>query len=334
MTTKKSTKISKKNICEGCNYSTSKNSEFNKHLLTNKHINTTKYNNSGVEKIKEYLCLCGKKYNHRASLFNHKKKCNYQDLTSNNEISKNNITNDVNNNNVNNNVIQILINENKELITDNKDFKNIIMELVKSNNELQKQITEVYKTGTNITNTNINVSNTHTNNNNKTFNLQFFLNEQCKDAMNISEFINSVTLSVQDLERVGTLGYVEGISSIIIKELGNLDIHKRPMHCSDTKRETLYIKDENKWEKEDHENKKIKNVIKSVEHKNLKMINEWTKEHPNYKESKEKDNDTYLKILMEATGSPGNYEEKGNKIIKKIAKAVTIEKEVNNNTNK
>jgi hypothetical protein len=296
MTTKKLPKIAKIFLCEVCNYTSGKQFDYNKHLLTAKHENTTKYN---ALRSKEYVCDCGKKYTHRASLFNHKKKCKYQTQT----------------HAVDNNAVQLLISENTELINDNKDFKHMIIELVKSNNELQKQVTELCKTKTHIT---------HTNSHNKTFNLQFFLNEQCKDAMNISEFINSVMLSSQDLETVGTLGYVEGISSIIIKELGNLDIHKRPMHCSDTKRETLYIKDQNKWEKEDQENKKMKNVIKSVEHKNLKTINEWTKEHPNFKESDDKDNDAYLKILMEATGSQGNYEEKRNKIIKKIAKAIAI----------
>jgi len=204
----------------------------------------------------------------------------------------------------------------------NTDIKNNIIKenvkLQKENLKLQKQMIDVCK--------NIQPNITNSNNNNKTFNLQFFLNEQCKDAMNISEFIKSVTLSVQDLERVGTLGYVDGISSIIIKELQNLDIYKRPLHCSDIKRETLYIKDENKWEKEDHENKKIKNVIKSVEHKNIKMINEWTKDHTNYKASDDKDNDKYLKIVLESAGGIGDYQEKGNKIIKKIAKVVTIEK--------
>ena len=299
MTTDFTEKNGMKYLCEKCDYTSKQLSDYNRHINTRKHRNRTDLNYLEQKKlVHKYTCLkCNKTYKARNSLLYHEKTCSNIQST---DTSKDEII--------------------SSLIKENSDFKNLILEVVKSNNELQKQVLDVCK---NIQPSVI----TNSNNNNKTFNLHFFLNEQCKDAMNISEFINSVTLSVKDLERVGTLGYVEGISSIIIKQLGNLDIHKRPMHCSDTKRETLYIKDENKWEKEDQENKKIKNVIKSVEYKNLKMINEWTKEHPNYKESKEKDNDTYLKILMEATGSPGNYEDKGNKIIKKIAKAVAIEKD-------
>ena len=150
--------------------------------------------------------------------------------------------------------------------------------------------------------------------------MQFFLNEQCKDAMNITDFVNSVTLSLDDLEKVGSLGYVNGISSIIIKELRGLDVTKRPVHCSDSKRETLYIKDEDKWEKECPENAKIKKAIRTVEKKNINLISEWTEEHPNFIDSTTHENDEYLKIMQETMGGKGDYEENKNKIIKKIAK--------------
>jgi len=292
MTYQKMPKNAKIFYCEICAFNTSKKSNYNIHLSTQKHnilINT----DDARKKMPKFDCLCGKSYKHSQSLYNHKKKCNNEIIESKTEFSE-----------LKHLVIEVLKSNN---------------ELQKQNNELQKQVVELYKN---------NNSNNTINSNNKTFNLQFFLNEQCKDAMNMTEFINSVTLNLQDLEKVGTLGYVEGISSIIIKELRNLDIHKRPVHCSDIKRETLYIKDKDKWEKEDQENKKIKNVIKSVEHKNLKMINEWTKEHPFYRGSEEKDNDKYLNIVLESTGGTGNYEEKGNKIIKKIAKEVSITKEL------
>ncbi len=313
MATKKTPKNASSFICEKCDYICNKKSDWNRHIVRRKHLSnhldvfSNKLNAENASN-QHYTCdNCDKNYKCRTGLWRHKKTCinipNYYANNNQNETKE---------------LKELVV----KLMNENADIKNIMIKenskLQQQNYELQKQVLDVCK--------NIQPS-VMTNSNNKTFNLQFFLNEQCKDAMNISEFINSVSLSVKDLERVGSLGYVEGISSIIIKQLGNLDIHKRPMHCSDTKRETLYIKDENKWEKEDQENKKIKNVIKSVEHKNLKMINEWTKEHPNYKESKEKDNDTYLKILMEATGSQGNYEDKGNKIIKKIAKAIAIEKD-------
>ena len=144
--------------------------------------------------------------------------------------------------------------------------------------------------------------------------------------MNITDFANSVTLTLKDLENVGSSGYVEGISSIIIKELKGLDMYKRPVHCSDAKRETLYVKDEDKWEKECSENKKIKKVIKNVEHKNIKMISKWTEEHPKFLKSTDIDNDQYLHIVQAAMGGPGDIDKNGIKIVKKIAQEVIIEK--------
>jgi hypothetical protein len=305
MITKKFQKSSYDFICESCDYKTCKLSQYERHLSTNKHKKITNDNTIGSNS--SIQCKCGKQYKFNSGLSRHKKTCDYNETENKNESN-------------NNDIILTFMQE-------QSDLKNLVIEVMKNNNELQKQNGELQKQVLDVCkNIQPNITNNHTNSHNKTFNLQFFLNEQCKDAMNISDFIKSVTLSIQDLERVGTHGYVEGISSIIIKELRNLDIHKRPMHCSDTKRETLYIKDEDKWEKEDHENKKIKNVIKSVEHKNIKMINEWTKEHSAYKASNDKDNDKYLNIVLEAAGGIGDYEEKGNKIIKKIAKEVAIDK--------
>ena len=280
-------------FCIKCDFTCSKISNYKKHLATRKH----KINDGELEKmpknvvnIKKHVCEnCGNEYKYRQGLHTHKKKCYFN-----------------NKNTCNSNEISYLT--------------NIIIEMVKSNNELQKQVLDVCKVNTN------NYNNNTINSNNKTFNLQFFLNEQCKDAMNISDFVNSVSLSLDDLEKVGTLGYVNGISSIIIKELNGLDITKRPVHCSDAKRETLYIKDEDKWEKECPENTKIKKVIKNVETKNIKLINEWTIKHPNFINSTSHENDEYLNIMKESMGGKGDYEENKNKIIKKIAKEVIIEK--------
>ena len=314
--------------CLMCDYNTSNKKDYNKHESTYKHQCLANgrikvvCKNPQINIIKNYTCGCGKNYKHKGSLWNHQKKCLSESAikqnTENNESELKELV--VKLMNENNEIKNMMVQENTKLQKQNYELQKQNQDILKQSGELQKQVLDVCK------NIQPNITNTHTNSHNKTFNLQFFLNEQCKDAMNISDFIKSVSLSIQDLERVGTLGYVEGISSIIIKELRNLDIHKRPMHCSDTKRETLYIKDEDKWEKEDHENKKIKNVIKSVEHKNIKMINEWTKEHSSYKASDDKDNDKYLNIVLEAAGGIGDYEEKGNKIIKKIAKEVAIDK--------
>ena len=194
----------------------------------------------------------------------------------------------------------------------------LIMKMVEQNQELTKQIVELSKNNS----TSIQ-HNTHTNSHNKTFNLQFFLNEECKDAMNMSEFINSLQLQISDLEAVGKLGYVEGISNIIIKQLSDTDMYKRPLHCSDIKRETLYIKEEDRWEKEGPENTKMRKIIKTVENKNIGLITEWTGQHPCYRESASLDNDTYLKLLAESMS--GN-DEHVNKVIKNISKEVAIEK--------
>ena len=294
ITTKNMQKNAVRYVCDSCYFICSKKSNYDNHLLTSKHINTTKYNTSDSILSKEYICDCGKLYNHRASLFNHKKKCRYfEDKNTSNSHPYAQQKNSDN---------QELI---KLLIKENADFKNIILELVKYNA------------------TNINNTNTHTNSHNKTFNLHFFLNEQCKDAMNMSEFINSIQLKLDDLENVGKLGYVEGISNIIIKQLNDTDMHKRPLHCSDIKRETLYIKEEDKWEKEGPENTKMKKVIKTVEKKNIELITEWVDGHPRYRENTSRENDTYLKLLTETmSGDDDNV----NKVIKNISKEVIIDK--------
>jgi len=205
------------------------------------------------------------------------------------------------------------------MVTKNNDEineKELIMLLVKQNSELL----EVIKNGTHNT-----MINNHSNN--KTFNLQFFLNETCKDAMNIMDFVDSIKLQLSDLENFGEIGYVNGISNIIVKNLKELDITERPVHCTDKKRDILYIKDENKWEKEDSENKKMRRVIKKVANKNIRLLQKFKEEHPDCGKSDSKYSDQYNKLIIEAMGGSGdNDTEKEDKIIKKIAKEVIIDK--------
>jgi hypothetical protein len=189
--------------------------------------------------------------------------------------------------------------------------------LVKQNTELL----EVIKGGTHNNSHNTN------NSNNKTFNLQFFLNETCKDAMNIMDFVDSIKLQLSDLEKVGEMGYVDGISNIIVKNLNALDVTQRPVHCTDKKREILYIKDENKWEKENEEKNKLRRAIKRVALKNQRMIPKLKEEHPDCGKSSSKFSDQYNKIIYEAMGGLGdNNLEKEDKIIKKISNITTIDK--------
>ena len=210
------------------------------------------------------------------------------------------------------------MNTNLDEITDEMSDKDLIIMLVKQNSELL----EVIKNGTH--NTNISYNN---NSHNKTFNLNVFLNETCKDAMNIMDFVESIKLQLSDLESIGRLGFVEGISNIITTNLKALDVTKRPVHCADNKREVLYVKDENKWEKEDEQKNKIRKAIKRVATKNLCLIPKFKEAHPDCSRSSSRFSDQYNKIIIEACGGSGNNDiEKEDKIIRNIAKLVTIDK--------
>jgi hypothetical protein len=304
--------------CLKCDFKCFKKSDWSRHILTRKHKNdddddanddTTSVQKTPFtpKKSKHYPCECGKKYAYRQGLNLHKKKCKFiHDNASieNNTLEKeNNLKVDIKNN-------------------DSFNEKEIILSLLNQNNMLQNQILDMCKERTNtcINNGNINY--------NKTFNLNIFLNEQCKDAMNIMEFVESLKLQISDLESVGKLGFVEGISNIIVRNLKALDVHKRPLHCSDMKREILYIKDEDKWEKENQDKKKLKKAIKYIAHKNTKMISEFKAKYPDCIYSASKKSDQYNKLIIEAMGGLGNEDEDNeNKIIKKIAKEVVINKQ-------
>jgi len=278
-----------KYFCEKCDYKCSKLSSWNQHLLTAKHA---KANFGLMPANKEYACeKCNTKFTHQSSYCRHKKKC-HQDSN------------------------KIIDTEEKKDIDD----KELIMMLLKQNSQLIEQNAELTKNG--ITNNSHN-----TNSLNKTFNLQFFLNETCKDAMNIMDFVDSIKLQLSDLENVGKVGYVEGISKIITSNLKALDVSQRPIHCTDKKREILYIKDENKWEKEDEDKKKLKKVIKRVASKNQRLILKFKEVHPDCVKASSPFSDQYNKIIVESMGGSGdNDEEKEEKIIKNITKNVTIDK--------
>ena len=298
--------------CNSCNFKTVRNSQFKIHCLTSKHKILTNPNNAisyiKMQKEKDIICNCGKKYKHVSSLCAHKKKCTYQPETepeTETEIQINN------SNPISNDVIV-------ELLKQNNEFKELLMDQNKQNIELQKQLLEMAKEGKHIT----------TNNNNNKFNLNFFLHEQCKDAMNITDFVNSLQLQISDLENVGERGYAEGISKIFINGLKQLDIFKRPIHCSDIKRETMYIKDKDAWEKENQEKAKILWAIKNIAHKNVKQIPEWQDENPEYKDGQSNIHEQFLKIVSESMGGHNDEEDNANynKIIRNIAKEVIIER--------
>jgi hypothetical protein len=291
--------ICQKFYCNICDYGTSKKSSYTDHLSSLKHQKSMdgKQNSNQIlpKFCSEFICKnCNKKYKDNSGLWRHKKKCNYIEKSSESEINNNDTSNK-----------DELINY---LIKENKDFKNLILEIVKK---------DTYNNSNNTTN----------NSHNKTFNLQFFLNETCKDAMNIMEFVDSIKIQLSDLEKVGKIGFVEGISNIIVKNLNLLDETKRPVHCTDSKREIMYVKDENKWEKENETNKKIRKAIKYVAYKNSKMLSEFRTKNPDCLKSTSKVSDKYNKLVYEALGGKGdNDSEKEDKIIKNIAKKVVIDK--------
>ena len=286
-------KTSKYFCCEICDYTASRKYNLNLHLQSERHKNNTNDNaNNGIlaKTIKKYECEnCSKIFNDRAGLWRHNKKCN-----SNIETTK-------------------------KLAELDKD--ELIITLLKQNAELIKgqQDMMIKLTDNGINNNNNN--NTHTNSHNKAFNLNFFLNETCKNAMNITDFVDSIKLQLSDLMEVGELGYVEGISKIIVKNLNNLDETIRPVHCTDKKRETMYIKDEGEWNKEDEKKSKLKKVITRVANKNIRLLPAFREKYPDYGNSSSKTSDIYHKMIVEAMETDDDKKEK---IIKNISKVTTI----------
>jgi hypothetical protein len=282
--------------CIHCDYSTSRKNDYSRHILTPKHHKANEMlisTNDAAKNTYQFKCsYCDKTYNHKSSLCKHVKMC------------------------LNKPQQQVQIQEPHPQID-----TTFVIELLKQNQELQKSLIELSKEKT-VTNNSI------TNSNNKTFNIQVYLNEDCKDALNISEFVSSIQLQLHDLEETGRLGYVDGVSQIITTKLNDLDATKRPIQCSDVKRETLYIKDENKWIKEDDKKEKIKTAIKQITRKNIQQIPVWVKANPGCLDPDSKNNDTYLQIVSNAMSGSTTEEQSSNlnKIVTKISKESIINK--------
>jgi hypothetical protein len=284
--------------CEICDFKCYNKFDFNRHLSTLKHKVSHNGNEMEILEIANYAnygfsCICSRKFKTNSGLWKHKQKCNFE---SDNFVP---ITNDL---------ILSILQQNKELQQMMIDQNKSIIEISKNNQ---------------ITNNN---SIHHTNSHNKTFNLQVFLNETCKDAMNLTDFVDSLQIQLSDLEKIGKDGFVNGISNIIVKKLKALDVTMRPVHCSDQKRETIYIKDKDQWHndsKELPENQKLKKAIKQIAHKNICMIPEWKKKYPDCIYAESTKSDLYNHIIYE---SMDHNDVNSDKIIKKIAKEVVIEK--------
>jgi hypothetical protein len=299
--------------CKKCYFKCSYKRDYERHINTIKHKNnenTTNDNDFYLKKpnIKKFNCEnCEKSYNDRAGLWRHKKKCEMK--------QSENIT---------------ITLEEKEPEGENNHFStDFIMELLKQNQEFKELIIEQNKQmlemsrDRNVTNNN----NTNITQNNNKFNLNVFLNETCKDALNLSEFLEMLTLSLTDFENFGPLGYCGGISNILVKGLNTLEVSKRPIHCSDLKREVIHVKNNDTWHKDDDKQQMIK-AIKAIEHKNIKQMSLWAKANPEYKDANHKKSDLYTKLIDQSLCDTDkekalkNY----NKIIRTVAKEILVDK--------
>ena len=306
MSIKSCKKVATNFCCEFCDYNTSRKSSFDKHLTTRKHEKSIKINKK-LQKVanSNFFCdFCKKEYKDSSGLWRHNKKCNSQILDHENKEEDDEYISVPTNN------------------IENNSLTDLIMKVVEQNQELTKQIVELSK----------NTSNNYTSINNGTinnkFNINIFLNEKCKNAINITDFVSSLVVSVNDLEETARLGYSEGISKIFINRLKELDVHNRPVHCRDLKREILYIKDNNEWTKDTEDKSVLTKAIKNVAHKNIKQISEWQKLNPEYSNPESRQNDKYQQILCNSMCGSTKEESDTNydKIIKNIAKETFIDR--------
>jgi hypothetical protein len=305
-------KVAKDFCCEKCDYYTSKQYNYDKHILTAKHKKNVfgdgsdSFSDTESSKLSKYACnICSKQYYSHNGIWLHKKKCK-PTLDNNSNEPNPNSTSETPETSENVNLIQYLLKE-------NADFKSLIMELVKKE----------------FINNSINNNNTTNNvNSHNSFNLNLFLNDTCKGAMNMSEFVDTIAIQMSDLENFAHMDYADGVSRILLKNLNNLNTNERPIHCTDLKRETVYIKENNCWKKETDDKPNLKSAIKLIAFKNIKQINEWVKEHPGCRDPTTKQNVKYNKIVMNSMSGGTIQEQQDNieKIVKNVTKAVTIDK--------
>ena len=306
----------KKYICQQCDFYSSNKRDYTRHLETEKHKTgflATLATTSSSEKPQKtqknpilFRCeICDKEYKDKTGLWRHHKKCDVQAVNSGCQ--------------------------NAQPVADSSSHVSpeLVLQILEKNKELTEVVIEQNKTIMELSkNSQIHTQNNMNNCHNNTFNLQFFLNETCKDAMNIQDFIKSLQLNIQDLESVGELGYAEGISRMFVKGLSDLEVTKRPIHCSDLKREVIHIKDKDRWEKDTCNQDRLKRAIKDLSNKNIMLLDDWQRNNPGYDQYDNKKNDIYLKMMVQAMGPPDDMSERRDfgKIIKTIARNTIIDK--------
>ena len=317
--TTKSRDIPKTHICDVCNYISSKHSDYIKHCNTVKHMKRVTTSIQHEKSLDIYTCLCGKEYNHRASLWNHKKKC--KGILQ--EAEQSPVTS------VLNQVDSSLV---IELLKQNQEFKEMMIDQHKRMTDQQQKMVEQQDTIIELSkkagNTTNNTNNT-INNNNK-FNLNVFLNETCKDAINLNDFIQSIELTINDFTNTGEVGYVMGISNIMLERIRDMEPHVRPIHCTDLKRETVYVKDSDIWAKEDANKTHIRKAVRIVANKNKEQIHSWIQENPNYEVLDTPECDKFFEYSKASLGGYGKEENNRfeNKIISNILTETTIDKKL------
>ena len=326
MATNKELKRARQFNCDICHFTTSRHTNWERHILTRKHQIATKGNIHAAPLTCEF---CNKEYKNRTGLWRHKQKCKghvkneppSQDTSEMPDVSKM-ITPEL---------VMTLLTQNqefKQLIVEqqqtmieqqqeNRKQQNTIIEQQAENQKIQNQLLEVVKEGKTI----------NTNCNNTKFNLNFFLNEQCKDAMNIADFVNNMVLTVEDLKKTGELGYIDGITKIFTDKLREMDTYNRPMHCTDLKRETLYIKNSDEWAKDTEDKDKIKQAIECIANKNLNNLDTWKEENPGHEVMDSKQDKELVQIMTNSLGGMGSQREKNKqKIIKNVLKEVIVDR--------
>jgi len=301
MVTKNTPKNASNFHCEKCNFICFKNSDFNRHITTAKHKMMT---NGDINTPKTPTCICGKEFKYRQGLHRHKKSCIHINTYVSNQ-SKDDIYNDI------------------------KHDSSVIIELIKQNQEFKQLLVEQNQTIIQLSKKDTTTNNTINNNNHQKFNLNFFLNDTCKDAMNMSEFIENMNVQFEDIENIGRDGYVTGMTNMILSRIKNLEVTKRPMHCTDLKRETIYIKDNNVWEK-DNDNTKLHNMIQCIAHKNYAILPAWRDKNPDCLDSDTSKFDFCIKMMTNLLGDAGEGQVRlDNKVIRNLSKHINVDKNTN-----
>ena len=324
MLTSKTPKNAKKHNCEMCNFNCSKRCDFNRHIMTAKHQMLTNANEKTPKNAKIFMCSCGKEYKQAPSLTRHKKNCNYVNNDESGDESWDEpviATAQPVDISTQSNIIL-------ELLRENKEFKQLVVDQNKQlhenqiqNTEMQSQMVELFKEGKTI-------NNNTTNNNNQRFNLNFFLNDTCKDAMNITDFLGNLDVNIDELEYIGNHGYVSGMTKMIMDRLKDMDVTKRPIHCTDVKRETMYIKDKDEWCKDTDELVKLRRILSNISMSNYRSVANWRTAHPDSEVMDSRNYNFCYKMMRLILGDVEDEQIKlDNKIIKTMAKELFIKRD-------